>query len=308
MIYERPKYRLGGDSYVLVDFGDELNILLNFKCLALEDIVKRARIPGVIETASCFRSIIVRYDNLTIRTEELIARLGELVHEIPPLGEIELQSRVVEVPTLYDDRWTRECTEDYNRYAKRDYGPDCEFVSKFNRLRGVDELIEIHTATEYWVGAVGFTPGEPNSLCLDRRYMLKSPHYNPPRLWTPEGTVAVSDGDTGLYSVDRAPGGYRMIGRSPIKVYDPGRRNSAFGDSSALIRVGDRLRFMAIDEEQYARIREEVEGSAYRYRIKTYEVFSVKRYMEFVADTSKEVMQTALKRGWKVEEETDLHV
>jgi allophanate hydrolase subunit 1 len=223
----------------------------------------------------------------------------ELGERMPPTREMELSSRVVEVPVVYDDRWTRGCTADYNRYAGRDYPPDCEFVARFNRLSGLDELVETHTAPEYWVAAVGFTPGEPNAPCLDPRYALKSPYYNPPRVWTPEGTIGMGDAYTGIYSVDRAPGGGMMLGRTPLRIYDPLQRHPVFKESPSLFRVGDRMKFVAIDEEDFLATRKGIDEGGYRYRIKTYELFSVRKYLEFLERIKTETEATARRRGWK---------
>lgn len=301
MIYNKARYLLGGDRYLLVDFGDELNILLSFKVVAMEREIRQSNILGLIDTAPCFRSLLIHYDGTIVSTDEMIFKLKEFEKKIPPLGEMELPSRVVEIPVAYDDKWTRECTVDYNRYSNRDYPPDCDFVIRYNNLGHLRELMEIHSAPEYWVATIGFTPAEPIALCLDPRYLLKCPHYNPPRMWTPEGTIGISDGDSGIYSVDRSPGGYRMVGRTPLRMYDPGQKHPAFKQSSSLLRIGDRLKHIPISQDEFVNIQREIDEGTFRYKIRTYELFSVRKYQEFLEETKPEAEEEQSKRRWEAQ-------
>jgi len=298
LIYEKARYLLGGDRYLLVELGDEVNIFLNLKTIAFDEEIKKANIPSIIETAPCFRSTLIHYDNLALPTDELIVKMREIEERVPSIEEIDLQSRLIEIPVLYDDRWSRECTEHYSRTIKP-IEPNCDTVIKFNNLKDLNDLIETHSTPQHWAAMIGFIPGETCVICLDPRCEIRAPKYNPPRTWTYEGTLGLGSMDTCIYSI-RSVGGYQMIGRTPVKIYDPKRSHPAFKESPALLRVGDRLKFVPIDEEEFLKIQKDVEERVYRYKIDTREVFSVKKYKNFLTDVQRETEKVRKKRPWAV--------
>ncbi len=294
--YEEARYLPSGDRYLLVEFGDRLNIIINCKAIAFDQEIKKSGIPGVLETCVGQLAVLVFYDDSIISFDELTARLKELEKKISLTEQMILPSRLIEIPVLFHDKWTAECTRDYSAKMKP-VEDNCEVVVKYNGLKDLNQLIEYTAIPEHWVANMGWMPGNANAFPLDPRYEIRAPKYNPSRTWTPQGTLGVGTADKVIYPL-RSPGGYQMIGRTPVKMYDPEQRNPAFKRSIQLAMVGDRVKFDPITEEEYLEIEKEVQEGTYRYRITSYDLFSVKKYLEFLEDVKEEARRELEKRPW----------
>ena len=163
-----------------------------------------------------------------------------------PLGELALARYV---PVLYFDPWTTACVDDY-RSKVSDKIPDPDLLCELNHLADRRELIRRHSGTEYWVAALGFWPGLCSLMPLDPTHQLIAPKYNPPRTWTPKGTIGIGGAITCIYP-DQTPGGYQIFARTPMPIWDREQRLPAFRDDLALFRAGDRVRFIPIDREEW---------------------------------------------------------
>ncbi|MDE2055050.1 MAG: 5-oxoprolinase subunit PxpB, partial [Xanthomonadaceae bacterium] len=127
-----------------------------------------------------------------------------------------------------------------------EYGPDLDAVAVHARLpRG--DVIARHTATEYAVAMLGFAPGFPYLLGLDPA--LQVPRRTTPRTRVPAGSVAIGGAQTGIYPRE-LPGGWHLIGRTPLALFDPAR------EPPCLLAPGDRVRFRAIEADEFARLAE----------------------------------------------------
>jgi inhibitor of KinA len=198
MIYESPRYLFSGDQYLTVEIGDEMTLEANFRVIGLDQAIKQAQIKGYIETLPGWRSLLLHYDSLVIRTKDLVSELKKVVSQIPEVKEV--PSRLIELPVKYGGRW----------------GPDLGFVAKSNNL-SPDEVVRIHSETIHWVGMVGFTPGSPQLMQLKPSKLLSVPKYTSPRIYTPQGTVALGGSITAIYPVV-SPGGYQMMGLTPVLI------------------------------------------------------------------------------------------
>ena len=212
----KPRVVPFGESALLVELGDEFE----------ENRVGWARaIAGHWETIFTFgpavpayTSVLLRFDPLRLAPEqaekhanELIAR-GELMR-IPDTD----QRRVITVPTRYD-------------------GPDLAETAARSHV-SVDELVAIHSGREYAAYFLGFLPGFAYCGRLDPR--IVAPRLERPRERVPAGSVAVADGQTAVYPLT-SPGGWRLIGTTDLRVFDPGAAEPF------MIRAGDRLRFVPL--------------------------------------------------------------
>jgi urea carboxylase len=294
--YEEARYLPSGDRYLLVEFGDRLNIIINCKALAFEQEIKKSKIPGILETCVGQLAVLIFYDDSTISFDGLVAKLKEIEKRISMIEQMVLPSRLIEIPVLFHDRWTIEAAGDYSAKMKP-VEDNCEVVIKYNGLKDLKELIEYTTTPQHWVANMGWMPGNANGFPLDPRYEIRAPKYNPSRTWTPQGTLGVGTADKVIYPL-RSPGGYQMIGRTPVKMYEPEQQNPAFKRSIQLARVGDRIRFYPIVEEEYFQIEKEVQEGIYRYRITSYDLFSVRKYLEFLEDVREESERELKKRPW----------
>jgi len=239
MIYETPRYLYSGDQYLTVVIGDEMTLEANFKVIGLDRAIKEAGIKGFVETFPGWRSLLLHYDSLAIATQDLISELQKVVEAIPEVREV--PSRVIELPVKYGGRW----------------GPDLDFIAQENGISR-EEIIQIHSETIHWVGMVGFTPGSPQLMQLNPPKLLSVPKYTSPRIYTPMGTIALGGSITAIYPVV-SPGGYQMMGLTPVPIYDRFQSLGIFEQSPVLRKIGDRIKFVRIDDDdEFDHIRQQV--------------------------------------------------
>ena len=236
MIYDSPKFLPGGDRYLLIEFGNEMNLDLNFKGQGLAIAIKTEKVKGVIETAACFASMLVHYEPEEISYDDLVTEMGRLIKSLGSSDNLVLNSRLFYFPTVYLDPWTKECVADYikNIAPKK---TDPEFIAELNGLKDVAQFKRVHSGTEYWVASLGFWPGLPFMMPLDPRCKITAPKYNPPRTWTPKGTVGMGGASTAIYP-ERLPGGYQIFARIPVPIWDVNRKFPVFEKSICLFQPG----------------------------------------------------------------------
>ena len=279
-IYEEPKFFPGGDKYMLIEFGNIMNIELNFIAQNLAQAIKTHKIKGIYETAPSFASMLIHYDPDQIRFNDLKKEVQLLFNSLGSTDNIEINSRIFSFPTVYLDKWTKECIEDYSlKIAKKT--PDPEFIVELNNLEDTKQFVRVHSGTEYWVSALGFWPGLPFMMPLDPRCVLTAPKYNPPRTWTPKGTVGMGGSSTAIYP-DRLPGGYQIFGIIPVPIWDSQKSFSVFENSICLFRPGDRVKFIPSTYEEFDHISNKVKEGTYDYNIIEYQKFSVKNYKNWL--------------------------
>lgn len=280
MIYETPAFRPGGDRYMLIEFGNEMNLELNFMAQGLATAIAEQKTRGVIETAPCFASMLIHYEPDEISYADLSRELERLIAALGPSDDIELESRIFYFPTVYLDPWTRDCVQDYiAKIAPKQTDP--EFVAELNGLSDVAQFVRVHSGTEYWVASLGFWPGLPFMMALDPRCKLTAPKYNPPRTWTPKGTVGMGGASTAIYP-EHLPGGYQIFGRIPVPIWDPEKRFDVFTDSICLFRPGDRVKFVPCTVEEFEEAERRVADGSYVYNVVEYQKFSVRQYKSWV--------------------------
>lgn len=281
MIFDTPRYLVAGDEHLLVELGDEINMDLNFKALGLKSTLAEANIPGVIESVPSFATLLVHFDPQVITRARLIQHLDEALRSLPPIDQLELFSRVIEIPTYYDDPWSQECVDDYSaKFTPMPHNPT--FVAEQNGIKSVQDLIRYHSSPQYWVATIGFWPGLPFTFSMDPGVFLTVPKYNPARTWTPQGTVGIGGACTAIYPVN-TPGGYYLLGRTPVPIWDGEQRMPEFAKSSVLFVPGDRIKYVPIDRQEFDAIERMVQEGTYRINIITYEKFSVGAYRQFCA-------------------------
>jgi urea carboxylase len=148
MIYPEPRFLPGGDRFVLIEFGNEMNLELNFMAQGLATAIAEQHTKGVIETAPCFASLLVHYDPDEISFADLSKEMNALIRSLGPSDDIVLDSRLFYLPTMYRDPWTRACVEDYcEKITKKELDPD--FVARINGLADAEQLVRVHSGTEY---------------------------------------------------------------------------------------------------------------------------------------------------------------
>jgi len=284
-IYDTPKFLPAGDKYMLIEFGNVMNLELNFTAQNLAKAIKDHKVKGVYETSPCFASMLVHYEPEEIKFNDLKNELKSLVDSLGPSDDIEINSRIFSFPTVYLDKWTKECVEDYSsKIAKKK--PDPELITELNNLESTEQFVRVHSGTEYWVSAIGFWPGLPFMMALDPRCKLTVPKYNPPRTWTPKGTVGMGGSSTSIYP-DRLPGGYQIFGIIPVPIWDTKKSFPVFENNICLFKPGDRVKFVPTTYEEFEHVSNKVEDGTYDYNIIEYQKFSVKNYKKWLSTIDK---------------------
>lgn len=265
MRYPKPHFSPAGDRFIEVELGDEMSFELNVQVHALAASIRGARIKGVIELVPELAALLVSYDADVISYADVIAEIARLHQTLGDEAPSEMESRLFYVPLMYFDPWTEACVDEY-RKVNPDKVHDPELLCASNGLADRAALQRVHAGSEYWVAALGFWPGLCSLMPLDPRSRLSAPKYNPPRAWTPKGTIGLGGGLTAIYP-DRTPGGYQIFARTPMPTWDREQRLPAFKHSMALFRAGDRVRFVPIDLKEYEHVEAEVAAGTYRHTV-----------------------------------------
>jgi inhibitor of KinA len=215
-----------GDSALIVEFEERIDPAVNRRVVRFAGAVEAARIGGVRDVVPTFRSVAVFFDPL--RTE--YAHLTEFVeqHARQPAPSDDNQRAPHRVPVCYGG----------------DLGPDLEAVAGFARMP-VAEVVSIHASRTYRVFMLGFLPGFAYMASVDTR--IAAPRLATPRPRVPRGSVGIAGMQTGIYPAD-TPGGWQIIGRSPLKPFDLSRPRPF------LFEAGDAVHFVPIDRAEYDRL------------------------------------------------------
>jgi len=256
-----------GDAMLQVEFGDELNLFLNFRVIAFLKAVEAAGVRGITEMVPTNRALGVVYDPLTISFARLVEALQRIERDLTVPRA--LPSRLIKIPVWYHDPWTVEC-------ALAHGAPDnMEYLAQLNNTT-VEGVIALHSGTDWWVSSVGFQPATYQALPLDPAKAITAPKYPRPRRWTPARVLCLAGQITSFYPV-RSPGGYQLLGITPIELFDPQQRYPVFRDSPVLPIVSERHRYIPIDEDTYHELRRAWEAGEYEYDI-TEEIYRVEEY------------------------------
>jgi urea carboxylase len=272
------KFDVIGDEYIYAEISREMSIENNFKALAITNELRRRNIPGIIDICPANASYLVRYDPEKISSSDLHEYLKDIDINKSHLSEMNLLTKIVEIPTWYDDPITREYSTKFkNRHEHPDLS-DFEFAMRVNDFKERNAFIEAHSSTPYFITMTGYIPGIAwcFPLGLSKEEIIQVPKYSSPRTETPSCAVGIGGAFTAVYPVD-SPGSYQLIGMSAVPVFDTELRLEELRNI-VLARPGDIWKFRPIDESEFAKIRSEVESGTFIYHTK-HEVFSPEEYL-----------------------------
>lgn len=230
------KILTAGDSSILVEFGKEISPEINSKITSTVKLMKEQHIEGVVDIIPAFCSLLINYDPRVISFDELKERMQCLVKIETKAGAV--KKKIYEIPVCYGG----------------EYGPDIAYIAEHAGL-SEEEVIKIHSSQDYLIYMLGFLPGFCYLGGLDER--IHTPRLANPRIKINAGSVGIGGSQTGIYPLD-SPGGWQLMGMTPVKTYDPGR------NVPILVEAGDYIRFMPVDEAEYRRIKELVERGEYQ--------------------------------------------
>ena len=212
-----------GDAAIVVEFDDRIDLAVNARAIAVADAIHAAGLAGVRDVVPTFRSVAIYFDPLHTDGDVLMARIeAEAANSSQDVGA---SSRPVRIPVCYGG----------------DLGPDLGAVAEFSQL---DEatVVALHAGRSYRVFMLGFVPGFAYLGSVDDRIAM--PRRSTPRVRVPAGSVGIAGVQTGIYPLE-TPGGWQLVGRTPLKPFDPDRAEPI------LLKAGDTVEFYAIDRQQF---------------------------------------------------------
>ena len=227
-----------GDKAILIKFEQKISSEISAKIRQLTASIEASQNPAVIETIPSYAAVCVIYEPLIMNYDTIKTFLSSLLANVA--GNDLLNGVVFEIPVLYN----------------HETGPDLGFISGHSGLC-VEEIIKIHTAPEYLIYMLGFAPGFPYLGGMDER--IAAPRLKVPRQKIVPGSVGIAGNQTGMYPIE-SPGGWQLIGRTPIKLYDPERTPPVY------YQAGDYIKYKAIDASEFEHLQELVAGNAYEVK------------------------------------------
>lgn len=238
-MYSEIKYLSCGESAIVMEFANEIDKNVNAKIRSIVDSIDNDKLDYIIDILPTYRSILIQYDVLKIGYNELIQKLK--TYENMATSSQNETVRLITIPTVYG----------------KEYGQDIEFVASHNNIT-VDEVIKIHTSTDYLVYMLGFIPGFTYLGGMSEK--IATPRLASPRAKIDGGSVGIAGTQTGTYPTD-SPGGWQIIGRTPLNLFDPTKEPPVF------INSGDYIRYVSINEDEFAKIKKDVENGTYKVDI-----------------------------------------
>ena len=212
----KPKIVPLGDSALLIQVGDEIDIAINQRVHALAALMNISPLKGVLETVPAYATLLVHYDPLILSFRLLKDYLSEKLTVVQ--DNLSRKRKQIEVPVRYGG----------------EQGVDLESVARHCQLQ-MEDVIRIHSRKMYTVFMMGFTPGFPYMGKLDDAILM--PRLKTPRTRVPAGTVAIAGSQTGIYPID-SPGGWQLIGWTPLQLFDPE------SETPFLFSPGDEVKFI----------------------------------------------------------------
>jgi KipI family sensor histidine kinase inhibitor len=218
-----PYSTLASDRSVLVCFGEEISETVHLNVWRAATLFHNQSLPSIINIHPAYCSVLIDFDPLQAEPAQVLAWCDQLLAHLQDISVP--PQRLVEIPVVYGG----------------EFGPDLHDVAAFHSL-SVEDVIKLHVSSEYLVYFLGFSPGFAYMGGLPAE--LATPRLESPRQRVPAGSVAIAGNQTGIYPIE-TPGGWRIIGRTPLTLFDPER------NPPTLLSVGDRVRFKQIATEQF---------------------------------------------------------
>ena len=294
------RYSFGGDEHIFVELDEAMSLGAFFASISMAKAVRESRIRGVTEICPANASLQVRFDPDVIAPDALLGELrtleaasgqGASGRGESGGGERTLATRVVEIPVLYDDPWTRETLMRFRERHQDPGATDLQYAARINGYGGTDDFIAAHAAAPWFVTMVGFVAGLPFMYqMVERARQIEVPKYLRPRTDTPRLTVGHGGCFGCIYSV-RGAGGYQMFGITPMPIYDPAQQAGYLREFMIFFRPGDIVKFRPVGREEYDLIAAELAAGRWAPRIQPAE-FSLDAFEADPAGTNARLLET----------------
>lgn len=233
------KIMAAGDSALVAEFGNKIDERINACVQALAEKIEKQHMDGVTEVVPTFRSVLIYYDMYRYSYQEMKEKVILVAQELETAGTA--KKRIVKIPCCYGARFGQDLA-------------DMEELTGLDR----DEIIAIHSSTDYKIYMLGFLPGFVYLGGLDKR--IEVPRLKTPRVKINRGAVGIGGSQTGIYPMD-SPGGWRLMGGTPVDLYDSNRENPI------LLKAGEYIRFVPISIMDYYDIRQEILKGTYQLEV-----------------------------------------
>ncbi len=262
----QTRYTHGGDEWILVELAEAMSLGVNMRAQAICRALEAKHLDGILDVCCSNASYLIRVDPDTLDPRDAVEQLKALEEEIGDAADFRLQTRVVEVPILWEDEWTLKTLMRFRDRHQTPDKTDIEFAAELNGFDSVDAFKTRVCETPFLASMTGFVPSlawwypltSPDKL-------IEVPKYVRPRTDTPERAFSWGGAFAAIYPVQGA-GGYQLLGMCATPQVDPSRRLPDFREADWFFRVGDLAVFTPVDREGYDAIRAEVEAERFRYR------------------------------------------
>ena len=278
--------RRSGDSCLLIEFGPMvLDFELRLHAHAVMSWLGHRRVTGIVDVTPGIRSLQVHYDRRVLSENELVSLLESGLDSVPAPDDIEIPSRIVNLPLSWDDDATRLAIEKYMQSVRAD-APWCpsniEFIRRINGLDSIEDVKRIVFDASYLVLGLGDVYlGAPVATPLDPRHRLVTTKYNPARTWTPENAVGIGGAYLCVYGME-GPGGYQFVGRT-CQMWNSFKVTEEFPPGQPwLLRFFDQIRFYPVGAAELLDFREDFLHGRARLKFED-STFRLRDYRRFLA-------------------------
>lgn len=227
------------EKALTIELGNHISLDNHYKVLSLQHFLQQLFIPGLVELVPAYCSVTVFYEPIKVIANIPESKTGtsnwmqhylyEQLNNWQQVPYFSTNRKVIEIPVCYDE----------------EFGLDLNEMAQYHQ-RSEEEIIHIHTSNLYHVFMMGFSPGFPYMGILPDS--IATPRKNQPRLKVPANSVGIAGNQTGIYPSE-SPGGWNIIGRTPLKLFDK-EKTQPF-----LLNTGDQIKFIAISKEQFEQLR-----------------------------------------------------
>ncbi|MDX1984966.1 MAG: 5-oxoprolinase/urea amidolyase family protein [Bryobacteraceae bacterium] len=274
--------RRSGDRYLLIELGENrLDLNLRVRVHALEQSLRAAGLPGMIDITPGIRSLQIHYDNRALPREALLEAVEAAESALPPVENIVLPSRIVHMPLSWDDPATQLAIRKYMQSVRPD-APWCpsniEFIRRINGLDSIDDVRRVVFDASYLVMGLGDVYlGAPVATPLDPRHRLVTTKYNPARTWTAQNSVGIGGAYLCIYGME-GPGGYQFVGRT-VQVWNA-RRQTPW-----LLRCFDQIRFYPVTAAELLELRDAFPHGKFELNVEPAELHlgQYRRFLDSIA-------------------------
>ncbi len=222
-----PDIQFASDRSLLIKVGEEISRENHEKVHKIFLLLSSLKVQGIQSIHPAYNSILITFDPCVVHPHQINEIITSLLQQENSVTIPE--SRIINIPVCYED----------------EYALDISTVAKYNLLT-VEQVIQIHSQPEYLVYFLGFSPGFP--YLGEMLKEIATPRLANPRLKVPEGSVAIGGDQAGVYPLS-SPGGWNIIGRTPLKLFSHNK------EEPTLLKMGDKIKFIPITKKEFQQLK-----------------------------------------------------